>query len=180
MGGSNISFGGNSGGGGAGATEATALLQLSELQKGKDYEVKFMKDAGAGNLVFREVVLWDQENQVFLPPQYYDAAGGVYVPVGAISYIDTEGAILLLLNEVANSTTRVPTILRKTDASGSPVAAGARIVSCFNAGNGNGSFRGSIIKPGESIPLPAGGENDVLPSIAYDGTGTELVIVVTV
>lgn len=159
------------------ATAANQLLVLAELQKGKDYEVTLMKDIGNGNLIFREVILWDQDNGVFLAPQYYDAAGAVYVPTGPIGYVDTEAAIIALLSEVSDSTTRTPVILRKTDATGSPIASGSRKILCYNAGTGNGSFNGAVIKPGESLPLNAGGENDVLVAVAYDGTGTELVII---
>lgn len=71
-----------------------------------------------------------------------------------------------------------PTLVR-TSAIGS-VAAGARSVSVYNSGGANGTVLGSIIKPGESLSWSAGAVNNTLGIIAYDGTGTELVITTTV
>jgi sulfur carrier protein ThiS len=68
---------------------------------------------------------------------------------------------------------------RITDTTGSPVA-GAREITVFNAGAADGDIWGGSgnIKPGEAFTFTAGGENDTLPSFAYDATGTELVITV--
>jgi len=75
-----------------------------------------------------------------------------------------------------NSTTRTPALIRATGAGS--IAAGARSISVFNAGNAAGSILGvaSNILPGEVFEFSAGGENDVLSVFAYDGTGTTLVI----
>jgi hypothetical protein len=64
--------------------------------------------------------------------------------------------------------------LTRTSAAGT-VAAGAISVSIYNAGIANGTVLGSTIKPGESLTW-ATYANDTLAAIAYDGTGTELVI----
>lgn len=162
---------------GASATEATLQQVLTELQKGKDYELALVKDTGNADQIVSQVRLWDQTTGTLGAPTYYDVSGAVYVPVGPLTYLDTEGAVLALLNEVATSTTRTPSIIRATNAVGSPIAPGSRQVLCYNAGTADGSFVGATIKPGESFPLNAGGENDVLGPVSYDGTGTELVII---
>jgi hypothetical protein len=59
------------------------------------------------------------------------------------------------------------------------VPAGARSVTIYNGGAVNGLVLGAIIKPGESMTW--GAElNNTLSIIAYDGTGTELVITTVV
>lgn len=155
------------GGGGTGATEATQLLVLSELQKGKDYEVKFMKDTGNGNLVFREVVIWNQTSSSFDAPIYYDASGSVYVPVGPILYVDTEAAIIALLNEVASVVVRTPFYTNVLGVANSSVAAGARSVSFFNNGPTVATIQGSSLAAGKALEFNAGGENDTLAAITY-------------
>lgn len=69
-------------------------------------------------------------------------------------------------------------LIRATDATGSPIAAGKRRISVYNAGAANGSILGVAgnIKPGESLTFSADGLRDTLAAFAYDGTGTELVI----
>ena len=154
--------------GGAGlATEATLSSLLSELQKGKDYEVKLVKDTGAGNLIVKEVVLWNQTSGTFDAPIYYDAAGSVYVPVGAILYVDTEAAIIALLNEVANSVQRTPSFTNVLGVANTSVAAGARSVAFFNNGPTVATILGSPLAAGKGIEFPAGGENDTLAAITY-------------
>lgn len=75
------------------------------------------------------------------------------------------------------TTERTPTLIRATDATGSPIAAGKRSISVYNAGGANGTILGTTIKKGESITFEAGGEEDTLAAFSYDGTGTELVII---
>jgi len=67
---------------------------------------------------------------------------------------------------------------RKTDATGSPIAAGKRRISIMNVGAADGDILGGTnnIKPGESLTFSADGLRDTLGAFAYDGTGTELVI----
>jgi hypothetical protein len=71
---------------------------------------------------------------------------------------------------------RTPTLTRVTDATGSPIVAGAVEVSVYNAGNSNGVLLGAIIKKGETITFKVNNQKDTLGAISYDGTGTELVI----
>lgn len=68
---------------------------------------------------------------------------------------------------------KTPVLIRATGAG--TVAAGAISVSVYNAGMANGTVLGQTIKPGETLTwstYPV----DTLAAVAYDGTGTELVI----
>lgn len=67
------------------------------------------------------------------------------------------------------------TLVRRTDATGSPIAAGAKYVSFYNAGTMDATVLETVLKKGESIDFPTT-MNDTLPAISYDATGTELVI----
>ena len=69
---------------------------------------------------------------------------------------------------------RVPTLVRVTDATGSPIV-GARKVSIYNAGGANGVVLGAALKPGERVSFEVN-LNNTLTAISYDGTGTELSI----
>lgn len=78
------------------------------------------------------------------------------------------------INTKLTSTVRTPSLVRATGAG--TVAAGARAVSVYNAGNANGTWLGVTIKQGEQLSYDAGAQGDTLSAFAYDGTGTELVI----
>jgi len=80
------------------------------------------------------------------------------------------------INVKLTAVSRTSTFVRKTDTTGSPIAAGKRSVSVANVGVANGVWMGAVIKPGEAFDFSAGGEEDTLDSYSYDGTGTELVI----
>jgi hypothetical protein len=107
--------------------------------------------------------------------------------------VATQTTLAALLTELQNKadltetqpvslagSTVTPGLIRATDATGSPIAAGARAVSVYNAGSANGQVLGQVIKPGESMNWSAGGEANTLGPVAFDGTGTELVITTTV
>jgi hypothetical protein len=88
-------------------------------------------------------------------------------------------AVVELLGQIASGAggagiVRTPTILRAS-APGT-ITAGKKSVSVFNAGAISGTVLGALLKPGElitySVPSPA----DTLPVIAYDATGTDLLI----
>ena len=70
------------------------------------------------------------------------------------------------------------TLNRRTDATGSPIAAGKRRISVYNAGGAVGSVLGTPdnILPGETVTWAAGNLRDTLGAFAYDGSGTTLVI----
>jgi len=86
-----------------------------------------------------------------------------------------EVTLLQVLTKLTAVTT-TPSLARVTNALGSPIAAGAKSVTVYNAGAANGVVLGSTIKPGESLTWSAGDMNNTLGAISYDGTGTELVI----
>lgn len=73
--------------------------------------------------------------------------------------------------------TRTPNLLRVTGAG--TIAPAVYDFSVSNVGTGNGSILGGTIKPGETLNFGAGALNNIYAagSIAYDGTGTELVII---
>ena len=56
------------------------------------------------------------------------------------------------------------------------VPIGAIVGSVFNQGGVAGTWNGVAIAPGETIPIPLGHQGDTYGAIAYDGTGTSLLI----
>jgi hypothetical protein len=81
-------------------------------------------------------------------------------------------------NEAGIIAVRTPTVLR-TNAN-SLIASGAYAISFANVGTANATIGSGFttLKPGEIINFDAGGINNVLNSIAYNGTGTELLIII--
>jgi hypothetical protein len=70
--------------------------------------------------------------------------------------------------------TKVTNILR-VSAAGTVTT--AKYSAAFgNVGDANATVKGVILKPGETISFNAGALNNTLDAIAYDGTGTELLI----
>jgi hypothetical protein len=105
-----------------------------------------------------------------------DASGHLQVDILTIPEVEIKNDAGNPVIVDTNSTTRTPALIRATGAGS--IAAGARSISVFNAGNAAGSILGvaANILPGEVFEFSAGGENDVLSVFAYDGTGTTLVI----
>ncbi len=149
------------------ATEATLASVLTELQKGKDYEIALVKDTGNSDQIVKEFRLWDQTTSALAAPIYYDAAGALYVPVGPLLHMDTEGAIIALLNEVASIIVRTPSFLNVLGIANTSVAAGARSVAFFNNGPTVATIQGSALAAGKGVEFDAGGENDTLSAITY-------------
>lgn len=93
-------------------------------------------------------------------------------------------AVLELLGQIAAgggggggccpAVVRTPTMTRASVVGS--VLIGARSVSFFNAGATNGTVLGAILKPGEMVTFSAESTSDTLTAIAYDGTGTDLLI----
>lgn len=95
-------------------------------------------------------------------------------------------AVLKLLDGILQATTggggggccpataRTPSMTRSTGAGNIP--AGARSASFYNAGGANATVLGSVLKPGEAVDFSAGSNLDTLGVIAYNATGTELLI----
>jgi hypothetical protein len=159
------------------ATESTLISVLNAIiASDQDIEILLVRDTGNGDKVVQQITNYETGTPVVT---YKDVDGNPYVPVGPLEYLDPSAVLNLILTEIQNINTPQSvstTINRRTNAADSPVASGQRKVSVFNAGNANGSFGGAIIKPGESWSFSADGVRDTLPSFAYDGTGTELVI----
>jgi hypothetical protein len=70
---------------------------------------------------------------------------------------------------------KTTTIIRATAAG--TVTAGKNSVSFGNVGAANATVKGVTLKPGETINFDAGAINNTLDAIAYDATGTELLII---
>ena len=70
---------------------------------------------------------------------------------------------------------RVTNILRVTNAG--TITAGKYSVSFANVGSANATVKGVVVKAGETINFDAGTLNNILDVIAYDATGTELLII---
>lgn len=96
-----------------------------------------------------------------------------------------QNAVLQLLGQIAAggggggggccpAVVRTPTM--KRDNLPGSVLVGARSVSFFNAGATNATVLGAILKPGEMVTFSAESTSDTLTAIAYDGTGTDLLI----
>jgi hypothetical protein len=171
---------GTSFGGGLLATEATLVSVLNAIiASDQDIEILLVRDTGNSDEVVQQITNYETGTPVVT---YKDVNGVAYVPVGPLEYLDPSAVLNLILAEITAiegylaGSARTTSLDRRTDATGSPIAAGLRSVTCFNAGAANGTFQGSTIAPGESVTFTAGGENDTLPAITYDGTGTTLVI----
>jgi len=116
---------------------------------------------------------WTWQNAVLqLLGQIAAGGGGGGCPCPSSAQEATLLQVLIKLTAV----TTTPSLARVTNALGSPIVAGAKSVTVYNAGAANGLVLGSTIKPGESLTWSAGDMNNTLGAISYDGTGTELVI----
>lgn len=118
------------------------------------------------------------------------AGGGGFVnvkvnPSGALTVeADIQNSVLptgaatsanqVTTNNLLAANTITPNIIRAT-ASGS-IPAGAYSFSVANLGAANGTLLGQTIKPSEIINFDAGSLNNVYGAVAYDATGTELLI----
>lgn len=69
----------------------------------------------------------------------------------------------------------LPPAMIRSSAAGT-VAAGKRSIAIYNAGGANATVLGAVLKPGEQVSFSADGLRDTLAAIAYDGTGTDLLI----
>lgn len=98
--------------------------------------------------------------------------GTVSLPTGAA----TE-TTLAAVNTKLTSVVRTPNLLRATGSG--TIAPVVYDFSVANVGAANGTILGGTIKPGETLNFSAGTLNNsyAAASIAYDGTGTELVII---
>ena len=79
------------------------------------------------------------------------------------------------LTGVTAGATRTTNILRPTTSG--TVTAGKRSASFSNVGTANATIKGVTVKPGETVNFDAGAINNTLDAIAYDATGSELLII---
>jgi hypothetical protein len=166
------------GGGGALATEATLISVLNAIvASDQDIEILLVRDT-VTLIVYQQITDYTTGVPVVT---YKDVNGAPFVPVNPMEYLDPSAVLSLILAQEVILATPVTGLAvggptRVTNAAGSPIAAGKRRISVMNTGDANGSVNGNAIAPGESITWNADGLRDTLAAVAYDGTGTELVI----
>lgn len=90
-----------------------------------------------------------------------------------------QNELLVKMNSIGSTTgaTRVPVLIRVTTSG--TIAPIVYSISVSNVGTANGTFLGGTIKAGETLNFDAGALNNFYAAgtIAYNGTGTELVII---
>ena len=161
-------------GGGAGlATEANQTTMIGILnsilnENNADFEFYLVED-NVGDLFLMRQTLEDDGTIV---TDYVDATGTVAVPVAPVSFISAN-AILSSILASTQGVERTPNYIRASAAGSIP--AGSKDISIFNAGQANATVLGEILEPGFQIPFGTDG-NDTSSAIAYDGTGTTLLI----
>lgn len=85
--------------------------------------------------------------------------------------------ITVTVSNAINIQTKLKTTVILRPNSASSLIAGYNSVSIANVGTGNGTVKGVVIKPGETVTFNAGAVNNTLDAIAYSATGTEFLIV---
>lgn len=146
---------------------------LAAIQAGTDYEAALVVDAAG--VTWLEIRIWD--GTTFGAPVYYQAGSNTPgTPTAPITYINPNSYLAQLVSNTT-STTRTPVLLRATGSG--TIAPLVYDFSVSNVGSANGTVLGGTIKPGETLNFGAGALNNsyAAGTIAYDGTGTELVII---
>jgi hypothetical protein len=150
------------------------LIQiLAAIQAGTDYEAALVVDAA--NVTWLEIRVWN--GTTFDPPVYYLAGSNTSgTPTFPITYINPNSYLAQLVSNTT-AVTRTPVLLRATGAG--TIVPLVYDFSVSNVGSANGTILGGTIKPGETLNFGAGALNNsyAAGTIAYDGTGTELVII---
>jgi hypothetical protein len=92
-----------------------------------------------------------------------------------VKLIQDGGSSLILQNNSALN--RTPNYLRVTNSGAVNVPTYS--LSVANIGLADGTFLGTLLRPGEVLNFDAGSLNNVYPSgvFAYDATGTEFIII---
>ena len=189
------------------STEATLQQVLSAVQGGSLFFNNLVIDQGGVGCpsncpTYSEVKVW---NGVGFTTTYYNASGGVVVPVGPLVYvnpqyvlndiylqaiainasttsIDTKSTnIVTNTGTIATNTTgvtRTPTMSRVSSAVPVTIPANTvRSVSFSNAGLINATVLGANLLPGETVNFDAGSLKDTLGAITYNANGTDLLII---
>lgn len=150
------------------------LIQiLAAIQAGTDYEAALVVDSA--DVTWLEIRVWN--GTTFDPPVYYLAGSNTSgTPAFPITYINPNTYLAQLVSNTT-SVTRTPVLLRATGAGS--IAPLVYDFSVSNVGSANGTILGGTIKPGETLNFSAGALNNsyAAGTIAYNGTGTELVII---
>lgn len=148
---------------------------LAAIQAGADYEAALVLDAA--DVTWLEIRIYNPSTGTFDPPVYYQAGSNTPgTPTFPITYINPNSYLAQLVSNTT-SVTRTPVLLRATGAG--TIAPLVYDFSVSNVGSANGTILGGTIKPGETLNFAAGALNNsyAAGTIAYDGTGTELVII---
>jgi len=166
------------------ATEATLQQVLAAIQGGSLFFNNLVIDQGGAGCpgacpTYSEVNVW---NGVGFTTTYYNANGGVVVPVGPLVYVNPQYVLndmYLQLIAINTNTTTTPTVLTPTitrvTTSGT-ISAGKKSISVYNSGLANATVLTVTVKPGETYTWSTSLKGETLAAVAYDGTGTELVI----
>ena len=151
------------GGGGAGdASEATLLNILAELVNSVAMDQAIVFDNGADEII-KQIRTVDQTSGV-ATYTYENLDGTAHVVVGPLQGV----------NQVLYPDVRTHNYLNVT--AGGTVPAGSIRGSVMNVGTADGTWMGSVIPAGVSVPWGDVAVRDTYGALTYDGTGTNLVI----
>lgn len=148
---------------------------LAAIQSGADYEAALVLDAAG--ITWLEIRIYNPSTGTFDPSVYYQAGSNTPgIPTFPITYINPNSYLAQIVTNTS-SVTRTPVLIRVTGAG--TIAPKVYDFSVSNVGTANGTIIGGTIKPGETLNFGAGALNNsyAAGTIAYDGTGTELVII---
>ncbi len=180
------------------SVEGLSSLILTAIQAGTEYEAALVVDAA--DVTWLEIRVYNQSTGTFDTPVYYAAGSNTPgTPTAPITYINPNSYLAQIVSNttglatettlsnvdsnvaqlVTNTTSvnRTPGIIRTVGPAGT-IAPLVYDFSVSNVGSGNGLILGVTIKPGETLNFSAGALNNsyAANTIAYNGTGTELLI----
>jgi len=173
----------------AAATEATLLSVLNAIvASDQDIEILLVRDLGDGGVVVQQITNYETGVPVV---SYKNVDGTVHTVIGPLEYLDPSAVQNLILAEstsqgltldsidtnIAAATRTHNTI--NTAIAGS-VSLGSIAGSVLNVGDEDGTWNGTVIPAGVSIPWGHVANRDTYSAIAYDpttpGTGTTFII----
>lgn len=145
------------------------------LQADQDYEAKLVVD-GNGD-TYLEVRIWNPDTQTWETPLYYAPGSNSGVASGSltppINYINPN-SYLSLISGSLTAASRTHNYVN-TSTTGS-VASGSIRGSVMNVGASAGTWNGSSLPAGASVPWGEVGMRDTYGAISYDATGTTFII----
>lgn len=95
----------------------------------------------------------------------------------ALGYTSAEAVVAAISSWISGSGAAANRTAFMTRATASGTIANAYSVSFSNVGTVNATVLGATLKPTETVNFDAGAIGNILGTIAYDGTGTELLII---